>query len=67
MNKQIVRWVVSGQGTMKVDATEIAGMGKDEIEDYLREGVHLQIHEQNDYVVELEYDEDALEKMAMEG
>ena len=48
-----VTWELSGQGTIEVDPIEVEGMSDEEIEDYIRDGVELEIHEQGNYHVRL--------------
>ena len=55
-----VTWEVSGVGTMELDDPALEDMSDDEIEEWVRTGVDIRIHEQGIYLVYLSGLRDAI-------
>lgn len=61
-----VHWEISGQGTIEVDAIDVDGMSDEDIENYIRDGVDLEIHEQGNYHATIRHLEEAIKKIRKE-
>ena len=53
MMKLTVDWTVSGNGTMDVDPCKIEGMTSQEIEDWISDGVHMEVMEQGKFNISI--------------
>jgi len=63
MSKITVGWELSGQGVMEIDPKEIEGMSDDEIDDWVLDGVRLEIHEQSNFSIGLRGMPEALKRL----
>jgi hypothetical protein len=59
-----VHWEVSAQGNMEVYPDDVEGMTRDEAEEWIRECVSIEVHEQGNYSISLSGVDDLMKQLA---
>jgi hypothetical protein len=65
MSKITVQWELEGQGVLEIPRELVTedGMSDEEIEEWIDEGVRLEVHEQGSYHIRIRGLPEALEKL----